>query len=484
MAESARFIPRVSSLLQLTLLSLALVLVPPAVAVGTAFVAVEQLARSGEEAALAAGETVGLARDLTESATAMERHARQRAILQDDAFLEPYEARRSGFVTTLARLSALDLPPTIRAQVGALAREEAAIHQALTSRPPGDARAAAALDGLGALSAGAREVMSASTQMIATTARELHTDAEQLESRLFSRAAWAVPLLIGTLALVLVAIVRPLRSLDEAIRRIGAGDLDVPITIRGPSDLRGLGERLEWLRQRLLALESDRMRLFRHVSHELKTPLASMREGSQLLADEVTGPLAAEQREIVDILRENTAQLHQRIEDLLRLGELRTEAAAPVFHPMEFDALVHEVLIRHQVAARGRKLEFETRLSPTALRGDAPRLATVVDNLVGNAVKFSPVNGRIRVTLVHEGNEARLDVADDGPGVDPEEQDRIFEAFYQGRASRDFHVRGTGIGLTLARDYARAHGGELTVVQGETGGWFRLRLPLRVEALG
>src|SRR5258708_29729668 len=110
---------------------------------------------------------------------------------------------------------------------------------------------------------------------------------------------------------------RPIRQLAHGIRRVGAGEFDSDIRVGGPADLKYLGGRLEWLRERLIELEQQKRLFLRHVSHELKTPLTALREGSELLADETAGPLSAGQREVVGILRQNSVRLQQLIEDLL-----------------------------------------------------------------------------------------------------------------------------------------------------------------------
>jgi two-component system sensor histidine kinase GlrK len=114
--------------------------------------------------------------------------------------------------------------------------------------------------------------------------------------------------LLGALLVALAMgwwLVRPVRHLEQAIIRLGASRFDEAVKVGGPADLRQLGKRLDWLRQRLAELESDRERALRHVSHELKTPLTALKEGISLLREEVPGPLASGQREVVDILQHN-----------------------------------------------------------------------------------------------------------------------------------------------------------------------------------
>ena len=113
--------------------------------------------------------------------------------------------------------------------------------------------------------------------------------------------------------------------------------------------------------------------------------------------------------------------------------------------------------------------------------GDADKVRTIVDNLVSNAIKYSPRSASIVVALGVDGGFAVLDVIDRGPGIDPQERERIFDSFYQGRAPVDGRVKGSGLGLAIAREYALAHGGRIEVLdraERERGAHFRLWLPL------
>src|SRR5205823_5327875 len=182
-------------------------------------------------------------------------------------------------------------------------------------------------------------------------------------------------------------IARPIRQLDQAIRQMGTADFTHRIEVNGPQDLRYLGQRLEWLRSRLSDLEEQQNRFLRHVSHELKTPLTAVREGAELLRDNVGGKLSPEQREIVRIVRQNTLSLQKLIEDLLTYHQTRAmepQAAGPV----AMQDVVQRVLNEHKLAALARMVTFEQELVPARIVGDFERVRTIVDNLVSNAIKY------------------------------------------------------------------------------------------------
>ena len=141
--------------------------------------------------------------------------------------------------------------------------------------------------------------------------------------------------------------------------------------------------------------------------------------------------------------------------------------------------VVDRVLREHKLAALARMVTLDAKLAPAVVVGEASKLGTIVDNLVSNAVKFTPDGGTVTVRARLDGESLVLDVADTGPGVPPEERARIFDAFYQGATPQGSLVRGTGIGLSVVQEFVQAHGGTIAIVDGEfPGAHFRVRLPV------
>jgi two-component system sensor histidine kinase GlrK len=212
----------------------------------------------------------------------------------------------------------------------------------------------------------------------------------------------------------------------------------------------------------------------------LKTPLTAVREGAELLRDEVGGKLTREQHDIVRIVRENTLSLQKLIEDLLRWHQTRVVEPATV-GPVELPDIVRRVVREQKLAALARMIAFDTHLEPAIVTGDAERIRTIVDNLVSNAIKYSPRSGTIDAKLRTRDGLAVLEVADEGPGVPTAERESVFESFFQGAPPTEGRVKGSGLGLAIAREYALAHGGRVEVVDrtdGARGACFRLVLPL------
>lgn len=433
------------------------------ITLATALTSLRDVARSGAEAALNARDMVALSRKLNESVTSMERHARQAQILDDPALQELYHHRRGRFRTAASRLEALDLPTAVASRLSELIELEERSYLAISSGSTDPSTTLVAHGLLTEVSDAARDLLLSTEGAVYSSAEELESAADNLGSRLAWMAVAVIPIMGGMVGFGYLAIIRPLRRLGTEIRRIGEGAIDDPVRIQGPSDVRQLAGRLEDMREQLKRVEADRVRLYRHVSHELKTPLASIREGTQLLAEGLAGPLNEQQEEILNIMRSNTTLLQRRIEDLLRLSELRSGEGELNLDPIALDDLVSRLVDQHRITARSRGITFDRDLEPVQVTADAARLPAAIDNLLTNALKVSPDHGTIKVSLNRSDDRWTLGVIDEGPGIDPAERERVFEPFYQGSRTRQEYIQGTGIGLTIAREIARAHGGDLVL---------------------
>jgi two-component system sensor histidine kinase GlrK len=247
--------------------------------------------------------------------------------------------------------------------------------------------------------------------------------------------------------------------------------------------LRYLGRRLDWLRWRLEEFETQKNRFLRHVSHELKTPLTALREGAELLHDRVAGPLTPTQEQVVTILRDNSIRLQRLIEELLDYQRALHAAASLEMKTVMLDEMVAEAARAHELAARSKGLRLVLEAQPARLDADPDKLRSVLDNLISNAVKFTPAGGTVTVRARASGEgdaagSAVIEVIDSGPGIPAEERESIFDLFFRGRTKAESGpVKGSGLGLAIVRELVEAHGGRIAVVGGGGGGHFRVTLP-------
>ncbi|HET7570989.1 MAG TPA: HAMP domain-containing sensor histidine kinase [Gammaproteobacteria bacterium] len=471
-------LPHSNSILQLTLAAFILVTLPLAIGLIVATTSVRQLADQGQQAVHTAADTVRYSQLLVEDLTGMERSARQYSVLHDPTLYRIYLRRHRAFLETSADFGRLDLNPGMRRQLDTLALGELSIYYNFNSHAPISATSRTALAQFVPLHRLARKLLAAGTHSVGTEVHKMQAAANRLDHKLDWFVIILVPLVLLVAALAVVLISRPIHAIDDAIKRLGDGGLDRPVAIRGPRDLVELGRRLDWLRNRLNELEQHRVKFLQHISHELKTPLTAIREGTQLLTDEVTGPLNPEQREVADILHASGLQLQKRIEDLLNFSSLE-DAGSGAPQPVQLDRVVARVVGEQRVAIKARQLAVVPDLEPATVVGDPERIRLVVENLFMNAVKYSPERGTIRFHLRRRENMIVLDVEDQGPGVAPAEREKVFEAFYQGRPPENAgHVKGTGLGLAIAREYLRACQGTIEIIDAAAGAHFRVTLPV------
>jgi signal transduction histidine kinase len=230
----------------------------------------------------------------------------------------------------------------------------------------------------------------------------------------------------------------------------------------------------------LKLLDSLKDEFVASVSHELRTPLTSIRGYIELMLDEETGPLNATQRKFLSVVERSTERQMMLVADLLLVAQLGAADLQLELELLEVGALVAEAVeaARPTAEAKGIELDFATDHRSANVLADAPRLAQVMDNLISNAIKFTPA-GRVRVQLSSDADEAFIDVVDTGIGIPRDEQERLFERFFRATAANTNAIQGTGLGLSISKAIADAHAGTIELESsGSEGTTFRLTLPL------
>src|SRR6266850_2005320 len=322
---------------------------------------------------------------------------------------------------------------------------------------------------------------------LAATVGELLTlplDAQRAQQKLFWQTLLLVPMTLAVVGVFTYLFGRPIRAIDRAISELGRGTFSRPIAIRGPADLERLAAQLEWLRGRLLDLAQEKNRFLRHMSHELKTPLANIREGTELLMDGAVGELQSSQREVTAILRENGMKLQRLIENLLSFSAWQAKSVGLEVTEFKLRPLVKSVLENQQLTLVAQRVRLDVHIEDLAPLADRGKVRLILDNLLSNAIKFTPRGGTISIHARAEREQLVMDVIDSGPGIPAEERNRIFEAFYQGKTPQGGHVKGTGIGLSVVTEFVNAHSGSIEILEAKAGGaHFRVRLPMRQAAI-
>ena len=354
------------SFLKFILLGFLLVSLPLLYALGELILSLDQLQTQGREAVQQAAQAGRASRQLFEQAGTLERIVRQHLILDDSALLDDYDRVRQEFRTTAAQLALLPLGAEPLAALDALTDSESRLHKLLTMPQRSADTQTQLADGYARLADRTQTMLAASNQLTESAIERLQEIATQGRQKWLYLALATAAIALALAILFAVLIARPIRQLDQAIRRMGTADFTHRIEVNGPQDLRYLGQRLEWLRSRLSDLEEQQNRFLRHVSHELKTPLTAVREGAELLRDNVGGKLSPEQREIVRIVRQNTLSLQKLIEDLLTYHQTRAMEPQAV-GPVSLQDVVRARAERAQ--ARGVRADGDLRAAARAGAG-------------------------------------------------------------------------------------------------------------------
>ena len=476
--------PRPRSLNGLILVGFGLVALPLLIAVVWALVNLDEVLEQSEQLVYTGVEAAENTRRMNEQLSSLERAARQYQVLKNpDSLqlmtldLETFELLINGMQPLVAEVDAAELATSLRT-------EARSIVAALSDVDADDEALIAAIGRFSALRQRVTRLTTTLSNHVDTKLSVLQETARDAQRV----SAWQVAALVpGTFILILIftiLVARPIRQIDHAIGQLGESGFSKPIKIKGPTDLQRLGRQLEWLRVRLLELAQEKNKFLRHMSHELKTPLANIREGTELLLDGSVGELENPQREVTDILRMNGLKLQQLIENLLSFSAWQAKSEVLTLSDFELRKQVISVARAQRLALKAANIQLKLDVDDIIVNADQDKIRTVLDNLLSNAVKFTPRGGLITIRANRLPTSFVLEFGDTGPGIPDEESPRIFEAFFQGRREQGGQVGGTGIGLSVVLECIQAHDGSVELIDSDEfpGAHFRIHIPQAREA--
>jgi two-component system sensor histidine kinase GlrK len=279
---------------------------------------------------------------------------------------------------------------------------------------------------------------------------------------------WLTACLLGTSFLLIVlgskAILKPVSRLEHLITAISRQEDTLPvISTSGPKELIVLEHKLHRLGGRLIQLENLRHALLRHASHELKTPLASIKEGCSLLTEQVVGPLNADQEEVLSLLNSSTDRLNLLIVQLLDYN-LLLQQAKPVFSNIKTVSFFDEFLIENSLAIKQHDNQIVMKVDLFAIFADQKLFRRILDNLVSNAIAHGSKGKPIYIKLYQHDNMQILDFANHGQKINVDQRNTLFQPFSRGEGVRNDRVTGSGLGLSIVADCARMMFGKAEIV--------------------
>lgn len=280
--------------------------------------------------------------------------------------------------------------------------------------------------------------------------------------------AWSTAVLAFVSLILIVSgshiIVRPFKRLSRLIRHIAQQSTSLPpVSQRGLRELIAIESDLHWLADRLEQLEHLRTALLRHASHELKTPLASIKEGCSLLNEQMVGHLTPAQQEVVALLVNSTERLNTLVEQLLDYN-LLLQQAEPEIIDLDPSLIVEQCLTENALALNQNGHQPKVDITATSIAVDAELFRRILDNLLSNAVAHGTKAEPIYISIGLSGGFAILQVANHGKPISDSDRNEIFEPFTRGNQQRNDLVIGAGLGLSIVADCARLMHGSVDIV--------------------
>ncbi len=328
-------------------------------------------------------------------------------------------------------------------------------------------------------------------QLVLLTGELISESNRQLEQRLaeLDRQARATQQALWLLAAILIAlsallmlyfslrISRPVSLLITRIQALGHGQQHDKAALRGPRELVDLNAQLDWLGDHLNELEQEKQRFLRHISHELKTPLTTLREGSDLMAEEVAGPLTENQRDIIELIQRNSFELQTLIEQLLDYNRLQQPGPLDV-RSTSLDSCLNAALHPHKLLLEQKQIRLQRPEKDAQWPTDRAMLHRILSNLISNAIYYGDEQGELSVCYQIQDGQMHIDIGNIGPVIPNGEVEQIFKPFFQGKNRRRGPLKGSGIGLSVAQDAATALGARLSLAHNANHKVvFRIMLP-------
>lgn len=383
---------------------------------------------------------------LQERTAAMERAARQFLVLDDPIFRTRYQEAAAQAQISLDAVAA-DMPAASAEVVAAWKDNRAALSQVL--QQPAAQRSAAAADVqrvLARLPALNQQLSDLGDSQISSHNDVLLEELDQQRAMLTWQVIGAIVLAVLLACVFGLWLSMPLAQLEESIDRLGSGRFDTPVAIQGPADLRRVGQKLDWLQQRLAKVQADKIRFVENVARRLRTS-------------------------------DGGGGRHQ-VADVLKYHEAVLEAQQVHRLPVDVAVLLNKIVDDHRALCEARDVRVQISGEAGKLGLDLTKTEFVLGSLLSNAVRFSPPAGVVQFVLSQiEGRGLQIDCIDQGPGVAAEDAPYIFDPFHSARSAAAGSRAGMPVSLAISREYIEAQHGEILLLASAAGAHFRITLP-------
>lgn len=461
-------------------------MIPVVIALTYAGLGMRETASLGEQALHQTAEQMKSMRLVLQQVNDIERKAKLFVLLSDPSLRQPYEREsyenvRNSFRQSTDELLKRSLDNRLTLLITELLEKERLIHDQITAFDANDNPKLPVEEAFRGLRDAANELWQEVTGRVSRQAEGLHQQAGELEQRLLIRTLALMTFSVGFFVVFMAVLHRSIRRLDQAIRKLGSGRFGEPIAVQGPRDLRLLGDRLEWLRVRLLDLEQAKYQFMQNVTREIEAPLAAIRDDSgelqALAAQSADAPLG----ERCERLGQNAGKLQGVCEELVRYSQLNENPVLGERSGIDLKQLYDAAVatLAPQIQVKG--LRMKALVQPVPFHGIAEQMQGIFEQLLSNAVKFSPPGGEIRVLLRSAKGSIEFEIEDVGPGFAADELQQVLKPFFRGQAALEGNTDGTGLGLAMVSEYLVHCQGRIEIVEPREdrhGARIRIQIPI------
>ncbi len=324
-----------------------------------------------------------------------------------------------------------------------------------------------------------RQIDQHTSRIINSKAQDIKLSAELVSLNIL-KTLIIIPISLLISILFIYLITTPLKKLTKQIQSLAHGNFEQTMIVSGSNEISEIANALEIMRTRLHALELQKSSFIRHTSHELKTPLAAIREGVELLYDNSVGTLNQSQQEICTIIKSSVKRLQQLIEALLDFNIVLDSTSLQDREKMPLSPIIEQVVAQHILDIKSKNITMSKQLTPIGLYCNGKQLTVILENLISNAIKYSPPNGTITIASSITKQQLTLSISDQGTGISLEAQQFVFDAFYQGAPPQHSKIKGSGLGLTIVKELLMRLNGDISInsyTSGPTGTTMAITLP-------
>lgn len=458
------------SIKQLTILGFSFVAFPLFFSLLYSVNQINQLSQQGTNAIFDVAKVIKTNRELRGSLNEMQRYASQYLVLKDSDLLDKFFLHEASVLTLLES----NYSQPINTTLGKLSRElgneieetDELLRQEFNGNF-GELTLEKLQRKFRKLNAISNRINDHTNQVISDQAAKIRYSAGVVNNNML-RVLFIIPATLLIAAFFIMLITTPLKFLKGKIKRLEQGDFEQKIIFNGSNEVKEIADALEMMRARLYELELQKSSFIRHISHELKTPLAAIREGSELLYDNSVGTLNDDQHEIASILKSSTSRLQSLIEDLLNFNVVLDATSLHYHEKLNFSDLMYAAVKQRKLDINRKNLFIKYALEDVQFFSNKKQLDVILDNLLSNAINYSPEHGEILLKSAQVEDKLIFTITDQGCGIKDIEQSRIFNAFYQADTQHENKIKSSGLGLTIVKELLTRLQGSIEVTSKTT----------------